>query len=77
MREYMRNRSKQQKQKKINDEVIMKNATEHPIDTINAYNKYFTDAQMKSIENVCDTKKNEISHILQVLTNEIRNANLF
>ena len=77
MREYMRNRSKQQKQKKINDEAVMKNATELLVDIINAYSKYFTDEQMKSIEDVCDTKKNEISHILQVLTNEIRDANLF
>ena len=77
MREYMRNRSKQQKQKKINDETVMKNATELLVDIINAYSKYFTDEQMKSIEDVCDTKKNEISHILQVLTNEIRDANLF
>jgi hypothetical protein len=68
----MRNRSKQQKQKKINDAVIMKNAVELLIDIINAYSKFFTDEQLTSIRDICDTKKNEISYILQNITNEIR-----
>ena len=77
MREYMRNKNKQQKQKKINDEIIMRNAVEVLVDVINAYIDYFTDAQKELIEDVCDTKKNEISHILQKLTNVIRSSGLF
>ena len=77
MREYMRNRSKQQKEKKINDKTVMKNGTELLIDIINAYSKFFTDEQLTSIRDICDTKKNEISYILQSLTNEIHNINLF
>ena len=73
----MRNKNKQQKQKKINEEVIMKNADELLIDIVNIYKDCFTNEQMELIDNVCDTKKNEISYILQVLTNEIQNANLF
>ena len=77
MRGYMRNRSKQQKQKKINDEAIMRNAAELLVDIINVYKEYFTNEQLLTINNVCDTKKNEISYILQELTNEINKAKLF
>ncbi len=77
MREYMRKKNSQQKQKRIDDEAAMRKVAELMINIVNAYDDYFTPEQKMLIQNECDTGKNEISFILNVLVNEINKVKLF
>ena len=77
MREYMRKKSQQQKQAKVNEQQIMRKAVELLIDIVNVYTDSLSKEQLERINNVCDTKTYDISFILESLTDEIREADLF
>ena len=77
MREYMRKKSQQQKQVKVNEQQIMRKAVELLINIVNTYTDSLSNEQLERINEVCDTKKNEISFILESLTDEIKKAAIF